>query len=98
MEYKVTKLDRRHGGQKWFKYFVTHAKLGWDYKERWKAEREFIEWQAWCWKTYGQGTERDWTHHIADTAHWGWDTQKSHLPRLYLKGDEELMLFKLKFS
>jgi hypothetical protein len=80
-----------------FKYFVSVTDPGWEYAKRAKMEQEFLEWQNWCWNTYGQGSERDWAYHLKDTIKWAWDTRKSHLPRLYLKGDAELMMFKLKW-
>lgn len=99
MEYKITTLNGRHFGKQWFKYYVTPVVADtWVYDNKWAMERQFMAWQAWCWNTYGQGTERDWHHHIQDTSYWSWQTKNVREPRLYLRGDPELMLFKLKFS
>lgn len=98
MNYKVTKLDRRHAGTAWFKYHVTPISKSWVYTDKWIAEKQFLEWQSWCWATYGQGTDRDWHHHIKDSAYWAYKTNNVPEPRLYLRGDEELMMFKLKFG
>lgn len=98
MEYKITTLDNRHSGKKWFKYYVTPVVPDtWIYANKLEMEQRFMEWQAWCWSTYGQGTHLEWNHHIENTSYWAWRTHLVKEPRLYLRGDAELMLFKLKF-
>lgn len=99
MEYKLTRLDGRHSGAQWFKYYAAPVVPDtWLYANKWTMEQRFLEWQAWCWDTYGQGTQRDWNHHIQNDAVWAWQTERVKAPRLYLRGDRELMLFQLRWS
>ena len=89
MNYKITKLDRRHNGRSWYKYSVSpntidHLRGG----ELLNAIRN------WCWDTYGPSSEMG---YLTKDLAWAWDTEHGN-KRIYLKGDAELTLFKLKFS
>jgi hypothetical protein len=70
--------------------------------------RRFKETRAWLWECYGPGAELDYVVltpravgvdgqcQIQTQERWAWDTREQHL-RLYLKGDDELSLVKLKW-
>ena len=89
MKYKVTKLDKRHNGYTWYKYYITPTSR--DYIE---CRMDLIEVRTWCWHTYGPSAELGWN--VKDSK-WAWDTEYKY-KRIYLKSDEELTLFTLKFG
>ena len=90
---KVQKLDKRHSGNHYFKYYVVSTKI---WAERYQ---ELQYWREWCWTTFGPAAElntvlmmrndRDWM--------WAWDTGHNNC-RLYLKSDAELSWFSLKWA
>ena len=90
--YTITKLDKRHKGQEHFKYYVTPFFRGYGLHQ---YQLELFKWRTWAWEAYGPGMERDFAH-LVEGYKWGWYTEYGRL-RLYLKGDEELVLFKLSF-
>ena len=52
MKYHITKLDRRHNGNHWFKYSVrpnTYDKI--------VSAKELVELRNWCWEHYGASAE-----------------------------------------
>lgn len=100
MSFDVTTLDRRHSGIQYFKYFISHKG-----RDRHNNIIEFIKWRDWAQDTWGHGIDRDWAWSLQRTKQeprvWGWftdDNKVGNQPRLYLKGDGELTLFKLKWA
>ena len=92
MDYKITKLDKRYNGYLFYKYAV---------KPIWRPEytylsseydQLFVKVRNWCWEIYGSSTELGL---LSRNKHWAWDTKYR---RIYLKYDEELAFFKLKFN
>ena len=89
MNYKITKLDRRHNGYNFYKYSISpNTCLLPESAELLKELRN------WCWATWGPGAELGFTYK-GDT--WAWDTEYQK-KRIYLKSDAELTLFTLKFT
>jgi hypothetical protein len=89
MKYKITKLDRRHNGYTWYKYSVSPNTV-----DRIRGGELLIEVRNWLWATYGPSAEIGFTNRW---SLWAWDTEHNNR-RLYIKGDEELTMFKLKFG
>ena len=90
MKYTVTKLDRRHNGYGKFKYHIVP-------KDLWKSdesEDRLRTLRNWCWATFGPASELE--YGVTEDV-WGWDTSYGK-KRIYLKSDEELVLFNLKFA
>ena len=93
MAYEVLKLDRRFKGYNDFKYAIdpvwgppSHMQVMYD--------RSFITLRTWCWATWGPSLEMYLSEY--NNTHWVWDSENNRR-RIYLRGDEELMLFRLKF-
>ena len=92
----VTNLDRRHSGYPFMKYYVT------PFGFREESIRKLIELRNWCWETFGPGVERKYVtlipgpDHLESLDAWAWHTEDNQR-RIYLRGDEELALFKLKW-
>ena len=110
MNYKVTKLDRRHNGYNIMKYIVE---VDWNLGESKDDRIQFFkDTRAWLWENYGPGTELKFVTltfdkspnvlicpddpSIRSVERWAWDTEFGH-QRLYLKSDAEMTFFKLKF-
>ena len=93
---KVQKLDKRHGGRLLFKYYIQPAVVIGDYAGQ---KRTFHAWRTWCWETFGPGAERDMALLLRNENewHWAWDIEHGNV-RLYLKGDEELSWFTLRWQ
>jgi hypothetical protein len=89
MSYKITKLDRRHNGYTWYKYYITPGNF--EYHE---SRRLLTDLRNWCWDTYGPSAELGWNQ---EGSLWAWDTEHNN-KRIYLKSDAEMTLFKLKYS
>jgi hypothetical protein len=89
MKYKVTKLDKRHNGYTWYKYYINPES-----RDFWQSRAEVTEIRNWFWATYGPASELGWN---AKGDIWAWDTEHGN-KRIYLKSDEELTLFTLKFG
>lgn len=99
MKWKITKLDRRYNGHKFMKYAIeTTYDLG-GRDERIKA---FKNMRVWLWENYGPGAELKYIElQVNDTGieakeRWAWDTEHGN-ERMYLKSDEEMTFFKMKF-
>ena len=91
MDYKVTKLDRRHAGHDTWKYMIIPVKIF-----PVQGSRELIhKWRAWCWDSWGASSELSWA---PIGALWCWDTLESYKTRIYLKSDKELSMFHLRWS
>lgn len=89
MNYKVTKLDKRHNGKMWYKYSVSPNTV-----DRIRGAELLNEARNWFWATYGPSAEMGYT--TKDLV-WAWDTEHGNR-RIYIKGDAELTLFRLKFG
>ena len=89
MNYRVTKLDKRHNGYNFYKYSISPNTV-----DRIKGGELLIEVRNWLWATYGPSAEIGLTR---QGSIWAWDTEFGHR-RLYIKSDEELTLFRLKFE
>jgi hypothetical protein len=77
-----------------FRYIIDfkHADAG--YKER---LYNLSTARDWCWDTWGPSSEIGLVYARGNRPHyWGWFTEHRHL-RLYLRSEEELTLFQLKF-
>ena len=89
MNYQITQLDRRHNGHLEYKYMVSPV-----FRDYHESRRMLTELRNWCWATYGPGSDLGWP---GTSKIWAWDTDHGN-KRIYLKGDEELTMFKLRFS
>lgn len=92
--FKITVLDKRFTGHEKFKYQVTPTLLHIDTKVVYS-----IAWREWCWETFGPGIERDNSNLVSledRDFKWAWHSEYRSI-RLYLKGDEELNWFKLRW-
>ena len=89
MKYKITKLDKRFSGHTLYKYSVSPSTY-----EYTQSKIDLIAVRNWCWATYGPSAELGWN---SPGSIWAWDTEHGN-KRIYLKSDEELTLFALKFS
>jgi len=100
MNYKVTKLDRRHTCYNIMKYHVEITLDIWGSENR---VAKFMEYRNWCWDTFGPGVERKWiTLGVGEKGletlnSWAWHTEHNEM-RLYFKSDAELALFTLKYT
>ena len=89
MNYKITKLDRRHNGYSFYKYSISPNTV-----DLIKGAELLIKVRNWLWETYGPSAELGLTKR---GAIWAWDTEFNNR-RLYLQSDAELTMFKLKFG
>lgn len=99
------KLDRRNNGHEIWKYYVNRPRSG--VMQRitlFEANQKFYEWRNWCWETWGPSKEiTDWLEDqsnesaISQNQHWSWQRDKFST-RIYLRNDEELTFFKLRWS
>jgi hypothetical protein len=89
MKYKITRLDKRHNGYMFYKYSISP-----DMTYREENIDLLVELRNWCWATFGPSAELGFTR-MGDT--WAWDTEYKNR-RIYLKGDEELTFFTLKYA
>ena len=98
--YTVKKLDRRYSGYRIFKYIVEPVYDRKVLSEMGAVRERFVGWRDFCWTSFGPGIEREWAVHLENIKRinqpkWAWDTDYGY--RLYIRGDEELVLFELKF-
>lgn len=102
----IKKLDRRNKGHGYFKYYVRTTyplKI---------TDPDYHEIRAWMWQTWGPSKELvDWLDDdneqyrltsnrkkiSCQNEHWCWQNDE-YYSRLYMKGDEELVLFKLRWE
>jgi hypothetical protein len=96
--FKTKKLDSRYSGHEYFKHLVEFKPK---YQGPTLSERRemFCNVREWCWTTWGASAEllmyaTSFPRSI--DPRWSWDTEHGHL-RIYLKGDEELSWFLLKW-
>ena len=76
-----------------FKYIIDFAHGANGYAERINGLSDARDW---CWQTWGPSREVDNIYIGRVERRWAWATDHYNI-RLYLKDDEELTLFKLKF-
>lgn len=98
LKQKLKKLDKRHTGYTFFKYLVEF--IG--------TERSLIlaKYRSYCWNQFGPGVDvitfRKWINELTPEERmeysinesWAWQDQ-DYVTRIYIKGDEELLLMKL---
>jgi hypothetical protein len=96
MPAKVVKLDRRHGG---YGHFAYRIELHEPFDSR---IPKFVEWCHWCNETWGMGVQLN-LHlsHAKFTRNQSWSYKlediKYDTPLIYLKTNQELELFTLKW-
>jgi hypothetical protein len=95
---KLKKLDKRHTGYEYFKYCIEFS----------GQQRSLLlsRTRSYCWSQFGAGVDvftfRRWVkdltaEEIKDYAineQWAWHDQ-DYVSRVYIKGDEELLIMKL---
>ena len=93
---KVQKLDKRHSGRLLFKYYIEPNPVPGVFSGK---SATLQQWREWAWEQFGPGAERDTALMLrADRDwRWAWDTEQGKM-RLYLKGDEELSWFTLRWQ
>ena len=94
MDYRITKLDKRHNGHLFYKYSVAPI---WHSAYTYTStvyDQQFVNVRNWCWETWGPSTE---FMMPSRSEYWAWDSEFKHR-RIYLKNDEALIFFKLKFN
>lgn len=103
MSYTITKTDRRHTGNHVMKYIIE-VNLPRGFNKSRERINQFKEYRVWMWETFGPSCELDNITLIGDklgepssVERWAWRTDFEHL-RLYIRGDEELAWFKLKWT
>lgn len=98
---KILKLDKRNKGCGHFKYYLVPRHL---------KRPDFHEVREWAWQTWGASKElEEWLYDYSrmngykphevfcHNERWCWDNV-NYNRRLYLKSDEELMMFKLRWE
>ena len=91
--YKIVKVDRRYNGHQMFKYIIDFAHGANGYADRINGLSDARDW---CWQTWGSSNEIEYVYLVKKHSTWSWQTSHNQL-RIYLQGDQELTLFKLKF-
>ena len=111
MSLVVKKLDNRNSGAAYFKYYVTSVFSSVDAKaaglngySRIKLASDFMDIRSWSWQTWGPSKELvEWVSSANDkisscqNEHWCWQNDERGR-RLYLRSDEELILYKLRWE
>lgn len=82
----IIKLDRRYTGSEMFKYCVDFG---------WLENKKFTEVRQWCWETFGASAEIMYARVHYKDAKYAWMSDRSL--RVYLKSDQELEWFKLRW-
>ena len=86
---KIVKLDRRYTGGRSFDYAV-------EFIPAYKEGELFCEVREWCWQTWGPGRELKFINLDSDHC-WCFMTD-NYRTRIYLKGEQELEWFMLRWS
>jgi len=106
MDYKITRLDRRHACHGIMKYHVEITFNIWGKENR---LAQFMEYRNWCWEMFGPGVERKWITvgpedagpngqcQMVSKDRWAWHTEGDEM-RLYFKSDAEMSFFTLKHA
>lgn len=83
----IITLDRRYNGYSNFRYRASIS-----------ADRDYCEVREWCWEVFGPGCELEAIMARPGNV-WCFDYVDSPRRRyVYLKGDEQLALFRLKWT
>jgi len=98
-KYYITKTDKRFSAYPHFKYCITSI----------SGRSSYFELREWLWQAYGPSKElNEWTddldsgkfHMYGPITHhnerWCWNND-TYNRRIFLLGDEELVMFKLRF-
>lgn len=99
----IKKLDKRNKGHEYFKYYIkTTYPIS-------PKDPNYHELRSWMWKTWGPSKELvEWLDDdnekhrttpkplFCQNEHWCWQNDE-YYSRLYLRGDAELVVFKLKW-
>ena len=111
MNFTITKLDRRHAWHDHFAYMIEfHRKRDWDYKAT-SGVLDFDQARRWLTQTYGWSQDVDTRMDVAKALiesdvtkiqetlnrHWAYSCRYQEY-RVYLAEDQELTMFKLKWS
>lgn len=92
----IKKLDRRNNGHENFKYYAKFSSV---------VRNNFHEVREWCWDTWGPSKElSEWLHDTnliipvyCQNDHWTWQND-NYCCRIYLRGDPEMVFFKLRWE
>lgn len=111
MKIIIKKTDKRHTGHPDFKFLITPIEYS-PYRNR-DCQTMFFEIREWAWATWGASKEVDewvsdkiWTSpgwagppiiSKCQNEHWCWISDNK-IYRIYLAGDAELVLFKLRWE
>jgi len=106
MKIDIKKTDGRNTGYPHFKFFITLSDSN-PYRNR-ARQTMFFEIREWAWATWGASKEVDewvsdkfWTNPPnipkCQNEHWCW-INDNKIYRIYLAGDAELVLFKLRWE
>jgi hypothetical protein len=106
MKIIIKKTDKRHTGHPDFKFFITPIEYS-PYRNR-ARQTMFFEIREWAWATWGASKEvEEWAADKIWTSppnipkcqneHWCWVNDNKNY-RIYLAGDAELVLFKLRWE
>jgi hypothetical protein len=87
---KTGRLDRRHSGNAWFKYYADF---------NYATCQDFVERRAWLWDTHGSSLELDLWSRLPDqrSAKWSWINDEYRL-RLYFADDQIFNWFTLRWG
>jgi hypothetical protein len=86
---KLTKLDKRHNGHKWFKYCVEYYH---------KEAKQFVDQRTWCWDTFGPSCELEfWDSAGKLGGRWCWMSTQWNT-RIYFATEQEFNWYKLTYG
>jgi len=104
------RMDARYTGYPSWQLFIPRPtrQLGQvNYPTRYESMQTFFQWRRWCWSTWGPSKElSDWLddcitrHNVVpedQNPHWCWINDKVNT-RIYLRGEQELTAFLLKWA
>jgi hypothetical protein len=89
--YRVKQLTRQYNGFNHYKWLIQCG-----LRDETQNRLDLADWREFCWQTWGPSRELLWAITRPPVPVWAWDTEFRH-KRLYLKGDQELTLFELRF-
>lgn len=104
------KLDKRNSGYPIWKYYINRPRSLFSNRvSLFESNQRFYIWRAWCWETWGPSKElAAWIVDSQHTGiempecqneHWTWiSDQYQYINRIYLRSDEELSMFILRWS
>jgi hypothetical protein len=101
MKLKITKLDRRHAGFVYWKYYVERPRG----VTAVDSKRLFLSWREWCWTTWGPSKEMNMFDHTdlfdneyCSNDHWSWLNDEYGRSRIYFRTEQEVEVFVLRWS